>query len=82
MASTEFVNLQLEQPWDVIEFFAGVCQIARHAKDQGWNAAAVDLNYDAIRAESRRSRVDGRSPFDLNSDSGLALLASMIVHRL
>ena len=76
------MNLQPPEPWDVIEFFGGECMIARHAKDEGWNAAAVDLNYDAVRAESRRSRVDHRSPFDLNSDSGLAWLASMTVLAL
>ena len=68
------MELQVQEPWDLVEFFSGRTKIARIATKSGYKAAGVDLNFDAARAASRRNRLNKTSPFDLNSDSGFAHL--------
>ena len=67
-----YVDLKPEQPYDLIEFFAGYAALARETQNQGFTSTALDLDFDSQRRPSRRFRVDKRSPFDLNSDSGFA----------
>ena len=69
---TSYVDIHPEQPWDLLEFFAGHAAISREAQDQGFKSAALDLEYDCVRKPSRRFRIDKRSPFDINSESGFA----------
>ena len=68
------LDLQPEQPWDLVEFFGGRCKIARLAVALGLRATAVDILYDQARPKARRNRPGKRSPFDLNSDAGFAPL--------
>ncbi len=55
-------------PFEVLEFFAGVGRIAGISKYCGYKSAAVDLDY------GRYSSVGSRSSMDINSDAGLVLL--------
>ena len=78
-AWTASVQLEHPSPPEILEFFAGRCKIARWARQIGRNSIAVDLLYDVAMPASKRNRVDKRSPFDLNSDAGLA---SLCLHTL
>ena len=69
-----FVDLNPRQPYELLEVFAGRAMIARLASHWGHRAAAIDLDFDRARCPLRRARLDKRSPFDLNSASGLAFL--------
>lgn len=55
------------QPYDVLEFYAGVGRIARVSKFIGLKSAAVDIEYGKASASKRGSR----PPMDINSDAGL-----------
>ena len=58
----------------MLEFFAGAGHIASSANAAGFRSAALDIEDDFVRAETRRTRLDKRSPFDVNSASGFASL--------
>lgn len=57
-------------PFEVLEFFAGVGRIAGISKYCGYTSAAVDIEYGRYSMGS----VGSRSPMDINSDAGLVLL--------
>ena len=69
---TTYVDMEPRKPWEMIEFFAGIGNIACAAHDAGYKTAALDLSYDGVRSFTRRFRLDRRSPFDLNSESGFS----------
>ena len=71
---TGYVDIHPKRPLDLIEFFAGHAAIARNGVVSGYRCAALDLDFDSMRDPQRRLRLDKRSPFDLNSDSGFARL--------
>lgn len=58
-----------EDPFKVIEFFAGAARIASIAKSCGFRSAAVDIEYG-----KSSTRTGSRPPMDLNSCAGLMLL--------
>lgn len=58
-------------PFEAVEFFSGVGRIASLAKAFGYNSAALDIAY----GEEYAKQTGKRSPMDINSDAGLALLA-------
>ena len=70
---TSYINIQPDHPLELIEFFAGHAAISRTAEAAGYSSAAVDILFDGHRHE--REGHGKRSPFDLNSDAGFALLA-------
>ncbi|CAE7403155.1 unnamed protein product [Symbiodinium pilosum] len=76
---TGYVDIHPKRPLDLIEFFAGHAAIARNGVVSGYRCAALDLDFDSMRDPQRRLRLDKRSPFDLNSDSGFALAVVLIL---
>ena len=69
---TTLIDLEPQQPYEVLEFFSGHAKIARYAQINGYKSAAIDILYDEARPAARRYRIDKRSPFDLNSEAGFA----------
>lgn len=57
-------------PYQTVEFFSGAARIATISKHIGYKSAAVDIDYGAAYAKQHGKR----SPMDINSDAGLALL--------
>ena len=57
-----------EDPYQVLEFFAGVGRIAALAKFASFKSGAVDIEY----GKGRRKR--SRPPMDMNSNAGLLFL--------
>ena len=65
----------VQQDYQVIEFFAGVGRIAGMAHHAGYQTAKYDLDYG-----TSRSRASGRSnPMNLNSDAGFVLAVKLIL---
>lgn len=58
-----------DNPYQVLEFFAGVGRVAALAKRCGFVAAAVDVEY----GRETGKRMGKRSPMDINSNAGLVL---------
>ena len=56
-----------DDPYQVLELFAGVGRVAALAKFAGFKSAAVDLDY----SKEIWQRQGKRSPMDINSDAGL-----------
>ena len=73
---TSYIDLEPQRPFELLEFFAGRATIARAAEVAGYRSAAVDILYDEARQE--RKSIGKRSPFDLNSDPGFALLTRQL----
>ena len=69
---TSYIDLEPQCPFELLEFFAGHASVARAAEAAGYRSAAVDILYDEAR--EKRKMIGKRSPFDLNSDAGFALL--------
>ena len=61
------------QPYDVIEYFAGVGRIATVAKYANLKSAALDIEYGK-NAPKRSSKRCSRPPMDINSSAGLLFL--------
>ena len=70
-----------DEPYQVIEYFAGVGRIAAVAKYQGYKTAAVDLEYGKD-IPRKKKRGNSRPPMDLNGSAGLMLLDKCLVNLL
>ena len=68
------------QPYEVIEYFAGVGRIAVVAKFTQLKSAAVDLEYGTTFVSKRGPR-PSRPPMDINSDAGLLWLGKLLVSK-
>lgn len=68
---------QPTEPYQVIEFFAGVGRIAALAKHCGYKSAAIDLTY----GQDVGARMGKRSPMDLNSNAGMVFRVCMHIVR-
>lgn len=64
------------EPYQVIEFFAGVGRIASLAKHCGYKSAAVDLTY----GQDVGASLGKRSPMDLNSNAGMVFRVCMYIY--
>ena len=67
------------EPYQVLEYFAGVGRIAAIAKLTGLQSAALDIAYGEHLGKRMVMGKRKRSPMDLNSDAGLVLLACKCV---
>ena len=68
------MNLSPAEPYDIIEFFSGRSEIARYGQSVGYKAAALDVIIDSVMQTETLNRARVTSVFDIDSDSGLALL--------
>lgn len=55
-----------EQPYEVLEYYAGVGRIAAMSRAAGFRSAAVDIDYGKDIASKRNTR----PPMDMNSNAG------------
>lgn len=68
------------QPYEVIEYFAGVGRIAAVSKFTHLKSAAVDLEYGKTFVSKRGPR-KSRPPMDINSDAGLLWLGKSLASK-
>ena len=67
------------EPYQVIEFFAGVGRIAAVGKYMGYKTAAVDVEYGKDIPRKTNKKRKSRPPMDINGSAGLMLLGKMFV---